>query len=220
MGTRERPADRGRRRSGDAFRRLGQEHRGARVAAGLSLRDAAAASGAAYSQLWRFEHGELDRVSITDVGAWCAVVGLDLSIRAYPAGDPIRDRAQLALLERLRVRLHPSLGWRTEVPLPIEADLRAWDAVIRGTSPTKWRARVEAETRLADLQALERRLTLKIRDDPGGHLILLVSDTRANRAGLRSLRDGLAELLPLRTREVLGAIAEGRDPGAGGIVIL
>jgi hypothetical protein len=186
----------------------------------LSLRDAAAASGASYSQLWRFERGELQQVNIADVGAWCAVVGLDLSLRAYPAGDPIRDRAQLALLERLRARLHPSLRWRTEVPLPIERDLRAWDADIRGTTPSAWRARVEAETKLADGQAFERRLTLKHRDDPGGHLILLISDTRANRAALRSLREGLAELVPLGTRDVLGAIGEGRDPGGSGIVIL
>jgi transcriptional regulator with XRE-family HTH domain len=220
MGTRERPADRGRRRAGEAFRRLGQEHRDARVAAGLSLRDAAAASGAAYTQLWRFERGELDRVSITDVGAWCAVVGLDLALRAYPAGDPIRDRAQLALLERLRKRLHPSLRWRTEVPLPIERDLRAWDAEVSGRHPEPWRARVEAETRITDGQALERRLTLKYRDDPGGHLILLLSDTRANRAGLRSLREDLTELLPLNTRELLAAFGNGHDPGASGIAIM
>jgi hypothetical protein len=168
----------------------------------------------------RFERGEVEFPDLEFLGAYCAVLGLELSLRTYPAGDPIRDRAQLALLERLRGRLHPSLRWRTEVPLPIERDLRAWDADIRGTTPAPWRVRVEAETKLADLQALERRLTLKHRDDPGGHLILLISDTRANRAGLRSLREGLAELLPLRTREVLAAIAEGRDPGASGIVIL
>jgi transcriptional regulator with XRE-family HTH domain len=220
MGTRERPADRGRRRTGDAFRRLGQEHRDARVAAGLSLRDAAAGSGAAYTQLWRFERGQLDRVNIADVGAWCAVVGLDLAIRAYPAGDPIRDRAQLALLERLRSRLHPTLRWRIEVPLPIEGDLRAWDAEIVGRQSGGWRARVEAETRISDGQALERRLALKVRDDPAGHLILLVSDTRANRAALRSLRAGLRDLLPLRPREIMTALAAGRDPGGSGIVIL
>jgi transcriptional regulator with XRE-family HTH domain len=220
MGTRERPADRGRRRTADAFRRLGHEHRDARIAAGLSLRAAAAASGAAYTQLWRFERGELDRVSIKDVGAWCAVVGLDLAIRAYPAGDPIRDRAQLALLERLRARLHPALRWRTEVPLPIDGDLRAWDAEISGRQSEPWRARVEAETRIADGQALERRMTLKFRDDPHGHLILLVSDTRANRAALRSLGAGLKQLLPLDTRAVLAALDKGEDPGANGIVVM
>jgi transcriptional regulator with XRE-family HTH domain len=203
-----------------AMLRLGEEHRNARVAAGLSLRDAAAASGSSRSQLWRFERGEIDRALMTDLGAWFSVLGLDLVLKAYPAGDPVRDRAQLDLLERLRARLHPSLRWRTEVPLPIEGDLRAWDAEIRGRQPASWLARVEAETRIADGQALERRLTLKLRDDPQGHLILLLSDTRSNRVTIRLLRDGLSELLPLDTRQIMTALAAGRDPGGSGIVIL
>jgi transcriptional regulator with XRE-family HTH domain len=192
----------------------------ARVGAGLSLRDVAAASGASHQQLIRFEHGDLDRVSMTELGAWCAVVGLELNLRTYPAGDPIRDRAQLALLERLRRRLHPMLRWRTEVPLQVERDLRAWDAEIRGSEPNRWRARVEAETNIADGQALERRLALKLRDDPHGHVILLVSDTRANRGAVRSLRDGLRPVLPFDARQILSALAAGRDPGGSGIVIL
>jgi len=202
------------------MRRLGADHRIARVGAGLSLREAAAASGSSRSQIWRFERGEIDRVSISDLGAWFSVVGLDLVAKAFPAGDPIRDRAQLALLERLRSRLHPTLRLRTEVPLPIEGDLRAWDAEITGAKPNRWRARVEAETKIADGQALERRLALKLRDDPGGHLILLVSDTRSNRAALRSMGVGLRELLPLETRAILTALAAGRDPGMSGVVIL
>ena len=202
------------------MRRLGADHRIARVGAGLSLREAAAASGSSRSQIWRFERGEIDRVSISDLGAWFSVVGLDLVAKAFPAGDPIRDRAQLALLERLRSRLHPTLRLRTEVPLPIEGDLRAWDAEITGAKPNPWRARVEAETNIADGQALERRLALKLRDDPGGHLILLVSDTRANRAAFRSMGPGLRELLPLETRAILTALAAGRDPGMSGAVIL
>ncbi len=203
-----------------ALLRLGEDHRNARVAAGLSLRDSAAASGSSRSQLCRFERGEIDRASITEMGAWFAVLGLDLAIRTFPAGDPIRDRAQLALLERLRGRLHPSLRWRTEVPLPIQGDLRAGDAEVRGRQPAPWRARIEAETKIADGQALERRLTLKLRDDPGGHLILLVSDTRANRAALRAMGIGLRELLPLTTRQILTGLAAGQDPGGSGLVIL
>ncbi len=192
----------------------------ARVGAGLSLREVAAACGASHQQLSRFERGELERVSLAEVGAWCAVVGLDLAIRGYPAGDPIRDRAQLALLERLRARLHPSLRWRTEVALPIEGDLRAWDAEITGRDPAPWRARVEAETRITDGQALERRLGLKFRDDPVGHVILLVSDTRTNRRALTSIGVGLDHLLPAGTREMMAALSAGKDPGRGGIVIL
>lgn len=220
VGTRERPADRGRRQGREAMRRVGRDHRLARIGAGLSLREVAAASGASHQQLMRFERGDLDRVSVEAMGAWCAVVGLDLVVRTYPAGDTIRDRAQLALLERLRGELHPSLAWRTEVPLPTPGDRRAWDAEIRGGKPDPWRVRVEAETRISDGQALERRLSLKARDDPVGHVVLLVSDTRANREALRRLSDGIAADLPLGTRAILRALRAGRDPGGSGIVIL
>lgn len=216
MGTRERPSDRGRRRASEAMRRLGNDHRLARTGAGLSLRDAGAASGTPHQQLLRFERGELDRISIADLGAWCAVVGLDLALRCYPAGDPLRDRAQLALLERLRARLHASLRWSTEVALPIEGDLRAWDAVIRGRD---WRRPVEAETVLDDLQALERRLALKRRDGGEDHLILLVADTARNRRALAAAPGSFADL-PLRTRAILAALGRGDEPGGSRIVIL
>lgn len=164
----------------------------------------------------RFERGELEYLSVSDLGAWCAVVGLDLALRAYPGGDPLRDRAQLALLERFRSRLHPSLGWATEVPLPIEGDLRAWDAVIRGDG---WRIAVEAETVLDDLQAVERRLALKRRDGRIDHVILLVADTRRNRRALASAPGAFADL-PLRTRDILNALGRGVHPGGSGIVIV
>jgi hypothetical protein len=149
-----------------------------------------------------------------------AVVGLELSFKAYPAGDPIRDRAQRAVLERLHSKTHPSLLWREEVPLAIPQDLRAWDAVISGNSPRPWRTRVEAETTLADVQALERRLRLKVRDDPDGHLILLISDIRANRQAVAALREGLRDLLQTPSREILAALEVGREPPGSGIVIL
>lgn len=220
MGTRERPADRGRRRAREALRRVGRDHRDARIGGGLSLRECAAASGASAPQLLRFERGELERLNLAEVGAWCAVVGLDLAIRTFPAGDPIRDRAQLALLERLRGRLHPGLRWRTEVPLPINGDLRAWDAEIAGPDPSPWRVRVEAETRIADGQALERKLALKIRDDPGGHVILLVADTRTNRHALTGLRAGLVSTFPASARELLAALGAGRQPRGSGVLVM
>ncbi len=159
-------------------------------------------------------------MTLAEVGAWCAVVGLDLSIRAYAAGDPIRDQAHASLLERFRLRLHPGIRWAAEVPLPIDGDLRAWDAELIGPPPDRWRVRVEAETRLADAQALIRRLQLKVRDDPHGQLVLLVSDTRANRSALGTIRTGLVELLPLDTRATLAALAAARRPRGGGIVVL
>lgn len=220
MATHERPADRGRRKARDLLRRLGQDHRQARVAAGLSLRAVAATSQTSQSRLWRFEHGLIEHISVADVGAWCAVVGLDVAFRGYPSGDPLRDRAQRDVLERLRVRLHADLIWRTEVPLPIVGDLRAWDGAIMGQRPKPWAARVEAETNISDGQALERRLGLKLRDDPVGHLILLVADTRNNRAALKILTPGLQSLFTLPPRRMLAALREGLDPGGNGIIVL
>jgi len=150
------------------------------------------------------------------LGAYCAVLGLDLVLRTYPAGDPIRDRAQLALLERFRTRLHAILEWRTEVPLGIEGDLRAWDAVIKGPG---WRIGVEAETALDDVQAVERRLALKRRDGDVDHVILLIAETRRNRRALAATPASFGDL-PLHTRELLAALAVGRDPGQSGIVVL
>jgi transcriptional regulator with XRE-family HTH domain len=187
----------------------------ARQAAGLSRETVGRACGLSRTIVERIESGSRP-TTVREFAALGAVVGLDVRFRAYVAGDPIRDAGQQRLLDRLRPRLHPSLQWSTEVPLPIAGDLRAWDAVIRGRA---WRTAVEAETVLDDIQALERRLALKRRDGDVDHVILLVADTRRNRRALASSPTAFADL-PMRTREILAAFREGRDPGQSGIVIL
>ena len=147
----------------------------------------------------------------------CRTVGLELAVRAYPGGDALRDVAQLRLLERLRTRLPASLHWRTEVPLPQVGDKRAWDALVSGPG---WSVAVEAETRLADVQALIRRLELKRRDGRIDHLILLVADTRTNREALLAARQALEPAFPLKAATILAALRNGTDPGGSGIVIL
>ena len=145
-----------------------------------------------------------------------AAVGLELRLRTYPSGDPIRDAGHRRLLERLRIRLHPALKWRTEVPLPIDGDLRAWDAVILGPG---WSIGVEAETVLEDLQAVERRLTLKRRDGRVDRTLLLIADTRRNRAALA----GSMAAFPgfdRAARQVIRALAVGREPRGDAMLIL
>jgi transcriptional regulator with XRE-family HTH domain len=208
VSTRERPADRGRRRASEAFQHLGRDVRSARIGAGLSLRVVAKATGTSHQQLLRFERGRTDHMPVQDLGAWCATVGLDLVLRAYPAGDPIRDAGQQRLLDRLRPQVHHSLTFRTEVPLPIHGDLRAWDLLIAAEG---WRIAVEAETVVDDVQALERRLNRKQRDGGIEVLILLVADTRRNRRAIESApasfagfsRDGRATLRALRAGQRL-----------------
>jgi hypothetical protein len=80
----------------------------------------------------RIERARVPGVSVEQLARLLAVVGLDLSARAYPFGLPLRDAAQLGLLSRFEAVLHASLRLGREVPLTGEADLRAWDAVLYG----------------------------------------------------------------------------------------
>jgi transcriptional regulator with XRE-family HTH domain len=188
----------------------------ARRGAGLSHDAVGAACGISGSAEWRIEHGTTKTADVRTLACLGAVVGLDIRLRAYPAGDPIRDAGQQRLLERLHARLHPGLIWRTEVPLPIQGDRRAWDALIRGEG---WIMAVEAETALDDLQAVERRIALKQRDGGVDHVIILVADTRRNRRALAAAPNAFPGF-SRDARATLRALAAGRDPLESCIVML
>ena len=123
----------------------------------------------------------------------------------------------LNLLERLRARLHPSLAWRTEVPVTAGPDVRAWDAQIKGDI---WTDGVEAEVRLRDAQALERRIALKQRDGSVDSVILLVWNTRHNRDALASIGAGLRAAFPLAGARALELLTAGVNPGANSLILL
>ena len=190
----------------------------ARVAAGLSQEDVGRAVGLSASQVGRFERRELDDIRVDQLCRLSAAVGLVPAFRLYPDGDPVRDSAQTRLLERMHHRISPALRWRTEVPLHGRDDLRAWDAVIDGSGCVD---AVEAESRLGDIQATERRAMLKLRDDATiVHLLLLVADTRADRRALTLGRESLRGQFPLDTRAALASLAVGRCPGANALIVL
>ncbi len=173
--------------------------------------------GMSHAQWGRIERGALSSLSIEQASRAAAVVGLRLSVKLYPVGDPLRDAAQRGLLERFRRHVPDGAQWGTEVPLPIPGDQRAWDALI-GLHGR--RAGCEAETRLLDLQALERRLALKLRDGDVDVLILLVSDTHANRRMLEAHREDLRVLLPLDGRQILAGLHAGHLPAENGLIVL
>ena len=102
---------------------------------GNTIREVGRAAGMSYSQVGRMERAALPTASVVQLAKVGAVVGLDVRLRTYPGPEPLRDAGQIALLKRLRILIAPGLTMRTEVPLPIEGDLRAWDAVIGGFDP-------------------------------------------------------------------------------------
>lgn len=216
MATRERRNDRADRLADEALISLGRQLRIARLGSGLSQRTVEAATGVSHSEISRVERGRSRNVPLRSLVMIATSLGLVVPMRLYPEGDAIRDAGHARLLERLKARISPSLRWRTEVPLPTPGDRRSWDAV---TGADDWRAGVEAETVIDDSQALERRLSLKRRDGGVDHVILLIADTRRNRRALAAAPAAFSDL-PLDTRQIMTALAAGRDPGGSGIVIL
>lgn len=216
MATKDRPADRGRRDAATHIHLVGHELREARIAAGLSQENVARAVGSSHAAISRMERGLTPNVPLARIDLVAAVVGMRLSIRLFPAGQPLRDAGQLALLERFRRHLAPGLTWRTEVPIPLPSDLRAWDASVGGAG---WMVFVDAETRIRDVQALERRTALKRRDTGTDRVVLLIADSRSNRAVLRSLGAPLVENA-MPGSVILTALGAGRDPLGSGVVLL
>jgi transcriptional regulator with XRE-family HTH domain len=215
--SREKAVDRGKRNGIRQLTEIGVVVRDARLASGLSQASVARAARTSQTQVSRLERGLSPRISIGIVSQVLAVLGQRLSLKAYPEGSPVRDAGQLALLTKLRNRTDPSVPWRFEVPVTRDPDdLRAWDAQAdTGDGPV----RIEAETRLGDIQALKRRLGLKERDSPG-RVILLVAGSHRNRRLLAEHGDVLRADFPLGTAAVLAALRAGRRPSTNGIVVL
>jgi transcriptional regulator with XRE-family HTH domain len=223
MGSAEHARHRGLRVARETSQAVGREIRTARLAAGLSQRKLGRSVRRSHSAIGRMERGVGRTLDLRQVAVIGAVLGLDLVVRLYPAGEPVRDRAHLVLLERLRSRTHPSLRWRTEDPGPRLGDRRAADSTIRAAlgpdGVAAGMTMVEAETRLGDLQALERRVRTKARDLGATSVILLIADTRHNRAILRAYPE-FRTMYPVSARDCLRALGEGRLPDGDALVLL
>jgi transcriptional regulator with XRE-family HTH domain len=218
MGTRERPADRGKQRGREITLALGREVRAARRGLGLSLREVARAVDLSAAEVSRIERGLVAGVSVTTFATLLAVVGLELSGRAFAGGQPIRDAGHARLLIRFRGKLDDRLIWRTEVPFPQPGDKRAWDATITNAAKT-WRHGVEAETRPSDGQALTRRLTLKQRDGGMDGVLLILPDTRHSRAFRAEFGSLLRAEFPVPGADALRRLAAGQDPGGSALIV-
>src|SRR3954447_3383455 len=217
MPTWDTRAQRGSQRGDLLLRRLGKELLGARMAGGLSSRAVAALAGISHVQVIRIERGLAPHVDVGLLARLSAVLGHELSLRIHPVGPPVRDKAHVALLKRFAARLGPTIMWQTEVPIPLPGDLRSADGVATAEAED-FDAIVEAETRLHDVQATERRLRTKQRDLGTKRAILLVADTRHNRRVIAAIPD-LDRQFPISTRACPAALKAGRDPGADCLVI-
>lgn len=164
------------------------------------------------------EHRRLQTVDPTFLARYCAAVGLDLSVRAHPGGSPLRDAGQVRLLAGLHELIGDTWGFRTEVPVGADAtDRRAVDAVL---AHRRDRVGVEAISRIGDAQAETRLVRLKQQASGLSCMVLLLADTRHNRAAVLAGEPTLRPAFPLRTRSVMRALRAGIAPPSNGIVFL
>lgn len=197
---------------------LGREFREARRGAGVSQDHVGRAAGISGAQVGRIERGQSPSLSIRTASVVAALLGLELVVRAYPGGYVLRDAAHLSLLRRLRARLGDGWTWDYEVPVS-RHDQRAWDAVV--TDPTTGtKVAVEAETRVTDVQALLRRIESKRLASGVVSVLLLVSDTRANRAATTLAADVLRVPFPVPARQALASFERGTVPERGALILL
>lgn len=195
---------------------LGDELRQARLIAGVSQREVAAAMASSAATISRVERGLVRNLTTRHLARHAAVVGLVLRADVLPAGVAIRDAGQLKVLNRLQPHVGAPFTWMLEMPVA-RNDLRAFDA---GAIKPGCRVAFDVWSRVRDAQAQSRASHRKQVDAGVDRLILVFGDTWTNRRAVRAGGDALRRSFPLTSRQVLGALRAGRDPGGNGIVFI
>ena len=218
MANRIRIVEQAQRRALRQRQELGIDLREARLAAGLRQEDVGQALGWTHARVGRIERATSQRVTLDDLALVAACVGLSFSGRFFPAAGRLRDAAQLSMINRYRELAAPG-RWitRLEAPVGLPGDQRAFDLLLfRG----ELRIMHEFISRLRDVQAQIRRLSVKQADASEARLVLVIAATHANRRAVAEAGGALRDSFPLSTRAVLAALRAGTDPGGNGIVFL
>lgn len=189
----------------------------ARRMAGLSQRSVAGAIGMSRGLVAQWEQRRVVP-GVAQLSRWGAVVGLQVSLRAFPGDDPLRDAGQLRVLARFRAAVGGGWSWRTEVSVTSDPrDRRAFDAVLEADGH---RVAVEATTRLVDAQAQVRPIMAKLAASGIERVVLVVPDTRQNRAALAAGAATIGPAFPRDGRQALAAMRAGHPPPENAIVVL
>lgn len=222
MSTRERAASRGSRIAHDDLVRLGGEFRLARRNAGLSLAAVGIAVDLSRSHVARIERTEVRNVGLQHLVRIGAVLGLDVRIRAYPGGDPLRDAGHVRLGTRFRGRVHQGVRIRSEQLLPGVGDGRAWDHWLDAwpSGDARRGLPAELETRVGDYQGLMRRLHRKMRDGGVASVLLVVADTPGNRRAIDAAGPQVAADFPVSARSALASLAAGERPTGSALIFI
>lgn len=215
MSSRQSRRERGRRRGTLLRQRILDEVRSARTGANLSMRAVGLDLGWSESQYRRFEIG-LSSTSFEDVAMVASILGMELGAGLHPVGDGLVDRGHQALLKRFRALVAQSVRVGAEIRL-MNGGGRSWDLLLR---IGRQQVGVEAETRVRDAQALVRRVRGRQHDGGADAILIVLSDSRHNRALAAELREMLGSEFQTEPRRLFAALREGRVlPGSGVLLV-
>jgi transcriptional regulator with XRE-family HTH domain len=206
------------RRSSVVRSNVGSELRVARASAGLTLDQVAHAVGISASELSRIERGLAGWVGLATLNRIASIVGIDLWVRTYPGGEPLRDLAHLRLTQAFTELVGPSLSIRGEVSIGDARDQRAWDLTL--TDPQHRVCGTELETRLVDAQSQMRRINKKRTDSNVDRLLVVLADTRLNRSALRAAAALMATDLSIDDTAAYAALRRGELPPRDALILV
>lgn len=189
----------------------------ARHNAGLSQATVARAIGVSRPLVAGWERNAIVP-RLEQLARWAAVLGLDVSLRTFPAGPPLRDAGQVRLLDRFGRLIGDAWTLIPEAPVSVDpSDRRAFDLLLR--RPGR-RVAVEAIGRLADHQGQLRPIRLKQQAAGDARLVVLLADSRHNRHAVRAAADMLATSFPCSPRAALASLRAGEEPRADTLLLV
>lgn len=198
--------------------RTGAEIRSARAEHALSRAAVSRKAGVSADTERRVEEGD-PSVQLDTLCAVGAAVGLDIVVQTYSGRGPsLRDSGQLRHAEWLREVAHPA--WRTEFEVAAGDHGEAADVGLFG--PVEIIV-TEIDRLLLDFQRQYRRNKQKCdwiasRHQRPVRLMMLIEDTRRNRAAVAEHAAFIESVLPAGSREVLHSLRTGEPLGRNGLI--
>ena len=221
MPTRETRRLRGERRGKMLVARAVGDLRTAREDGNVSLAQLAAEVGSSASAVSRFERLELEDIGVVRLSEIASALGYEISLGVHPTGDPLRDKAQLAIGRRFDALLGPAWKVLNEVLLPEPGDRRSWDKVIRLVgSESPYAVGVDVESRIRDVQALVRRTRERETDHRVQQILLVLADSATNRRLVGQLVDNLGDAYRTPMREIRRDLKRGVPLGGSGVLLI
>lgn len=190
-----------------------------RVTLAASIQQIARRARLAPSTVARVLHGDAG-VHLDTLCAVGAAVGLRISVKAFPSTPPsLRDSGQMRAAHHLIAQSHPTRKPALELPVG-DPFGRAADLVFFGPDDI---LHAEIERRLPDFQAAFRAATVKRDALQAQHsrpvrLLLVVEDTRRNRALLAPHAELIRTALPATSGTILKALRAGTPLDRDGLL--